>query len=139
MAGITAFRMEKSSPAQATAGTAQAIVLGRAGKAGTLTSAIGVPVGAVATDETDFRLWTIQNRGQDGTGTTIMATLTTKTTGGAAMVAYDERSYTLSATPANLIVAAGDIIAVLETVGASGKAHTGLLTKATFDPVYGTS
>lgn len=139
MAGITAFRQTAQFPAQATAGTAQAVILGRAPKAGTLTAAAIFPVGAVAADTTDIRIWTIQNRGQAGTGTTSMATFSTLNTANGALVAYDEAAFTLSGTAANLVVAAGDIIAVLETTSGAGKVHTGGRINATFDPVYGTN
>lgn len=139
MAGITAFRLVAQAPAQPTAGTAQAIILGRAPKAGVLTAAAIMPVGAVANDAANIRTWTIQNRGQVGTATTVMATFSTLTGAEGALVAYDEKAFTLSATPANLVVATGDIIAVLETTGGTGATHAGARFTATFDPVYGTN
>ena len=96
MAGITAQRMTVQMPAQATAGTAQSHILGRADKAMTLTQAIILPVGAVAADAANIRTWQIQNRGQAGTGTTVMASFSTLTTAEGALVAYDEKSMTLS-------------------------------------------
>ena len=48
------------------------------------------------------------NKAQDGTGSTVVATLAL--VGGVNLVAFDEKAITLSATPANLVVAAGDVL-----------------------------
>lgn len=131
MASGIRYEMAASIVPQGTAGTTQATVLGRARRAGILAAARFLPVGAGATSGTNYRTWTIQNRGQDGTGTTTMATLDTSAVSN---VAYDERAFTLSGTAANLVVAEGDIIAVVETVAGSGLAHTGARVEALFDP-----
>jgi hypothetical protein len=49
------------------------------------------------------------NKGQSGAGTTVVASLALL--GGVNLVAYDEKAITLSATAADLVVAAGDILA----------------------------
>lgn len=133
MAGITAFHLNHVGPAQATAGTAQSFIMGVAPRAGVLTAMKFIPVAAGAADATNYRTWTIQNRGQAGSGTTSMATVTTNTVGGAANVAYDERAGTLSGTAANLVVAVGDVIACVETIAGTGLAHSGYLVDLSFD------
>jgi hypothetical protein len=48
------------------------------------------------------------NKAQDGTGSTVVATLAL--VAGVNLVAFDEKTITLSGTPANLVVAAGDVL-----------------------------
>lgn len=70
---------------------------------------------ALATSDTNFITFSITNLGA-GPGTTAMlaaspaGTNTTKVTGGAATAAGVKRTLTLNATPANLVIAAGDTI-----------------------------
>lgn len=49
------------------------------------------------------------NKGQAGLGSTVVATLALL--GGVNLVAFDEKAITLSATPADLVLVAGDILA----------------------------
>jgi hypothetical protein len=64
------------------------------------------------------RTFTLVNKGQDGSGSTVVATLAL--VGGVNLVAYDEKAITLSGTPANLVVAASDILAWTSTAVTSG-------------------
>jgi hypothetical protein len=117
-------------PAQATAGTVQSTDIAEVPFNGTIIGAsLTTPV-AVAANATNYRIFTLQNRGAAGTGTTVLATLDTSTTG---FVAHDEREMVLSATPADLEVAAGDILAIVETVAAAGVAHSGFLASVAQD------
>jgi hypothetical protein len=54
------------------------------------------------------RTFTLYNRGNVGTGTTVVAQLAM--VGGVNAVQYDEKAITLSATAANLVVAADDVL-----------------------------
>lgn len=107
---------------QATAGTTQSTHMNdKIRFAGVLASAIITPALAVAADPTNNRIFTLFNRGQTGVGTTSMATFTTST----AWVDNVDIAMTLSGTPANLVVAAGDRLELVETVGGTGVAHGG--------------
>lgn len=78
--------------------------------AGVLTSASILPHAAKTGADTNSRTIQIINTGQDGLGTTVMASLAL--VAGVNLVALDEKPMTLSATPANLVFAAGDVLAV---------------------------
>lgn len=106
---------------QATAATDQSTMMGKAPYAGVLASATFTPAVAVAADGTNNRIFTLYNRGQAGAGTTSMATFTTTT----AWVDNVDIAMTLTATAADRVVAAGDILEVVETHGGTGVAHGG--------------
>lgn len=90
--------------------------------AGTLTSAAFTGVDVLATHDTNYVTFGITNLGQAGAGTAAMlaatAANTTKITGGSATAANTKRALTVTATGADLVVAAGDRIKI--TVTASG-------------------
>jgi hypothetical protein len=70
------------------------------------------------------RTYTLVNRGQDGNGSTAVATLAL--TSGVNLVAFDERAVPLSGTAANLNVAEGDVLELRSAaVGATGLADGG--------------
>ena len=54
------------------------------------------------------RTLSVINKGQDGNGTTVVASLALLS--GVNLLDYDETALTLSGTPANLNVAAGDVL-----------------------------
>lgn len=108
--------------AQGTAGTDETFGVGEAQFDGTLTEVSIVPDAAVTADATNNRTFTLQNKGQAGAGTTVMATLTTNVAGGN-WVAYDEKLMTLTAVVADLNFVAGDVLAIVETHGGTGVAH----------------
>lgn len=112
---------------QATAGTDQSTIMGRAPFAGVLSQAELLPATALTGDPTNNRVFTVFNRGQAGAGTTSMAALTT-TANQSDNVAFN---LTLSGTPANLVVAQGDILELVETHGGTGVAHGGYLADLT--------
>jgi hypothetical protein len=65
------------------------------------------------------RTYTLVNRGQNGAGSTAIATLAL--TSGVNLVAFDERALTLSGTAANLNVAEGDVLELRSAaVGGTG-------------------
>jgi hypothetical protein len=109
------------------AATAGDQAVGEAPYAGTVTSVSITPEGAMTGDNTNKRTLTLVNKGQTGVGTTVIATLDFVT--GINGVAFDEKAFTLSAVANATVVAAGDILAVVETVGGSGLANPGGLVQ----------
>jgi hypothetical protein len=70
------------------------------------------------------RTYTLVNRGQDGSGSTAVATL--NLVSGTNLVAFDERAVPLSGTAANLNVAEGDVLELRSApVGGTGLADGG--------------
>lgn len=108
--------------AQTAATTANATI-GEAANPGTVTAVTFTPDAAITGATATKRTITLENRGQDGTGTTVIATLDLIT--GVNPAAFDEYAFTLSGTPANLNVAQGDILAVKEAVTSTGTANPG--------------
>jgi hypothetical protein len=115
----------------ATTGDADVYVI--AGSDGVLSSVEFSGVDALAASDTNYITFSITNLGQAGAGSTAMLAATdantTKTTGGTALVANARRSLTLNATPANLIVVAGDRLRIRA-------AATGTLANTVTFPVY---
>lgn len=118
-------------PAQATAGTVQDQVITASPFAGTVTSYTIVPEAAVTAHGTNFRTFRLVNKGQAGAGTTVVATFATDTVATDDLVAFDEKTVPLSATAADLVVAAGDVLAADETIAAAGVAHGGYTARVT--------
>ena len=91
-------------------------------EAGALAQALFSCVDALAANDTNYVTFSITNLTQAGAGSTVMlladATNTTKATGGTALVANGKRSLFLTATAADLNVAAGDRLRI--NVAASG-------------------
>jgi hypothetical protein len=98
-------------------------VLGEVPFAGTISKATYVPAAAITGANTNNRALTVTNRGQDGSGTTVVATLAF--TSGVNGVKDDALAITLSATPANLVVAAGDVLTVDSVHAGTGIAEPG--------------
>ena len=117
-------KLEATVPA-ATKEATQDQVIGEAPFAGVVSSASIIPEANGTANATNNRTFKIVNKGQSGSGTTAAATFATDTVTTDDLKAFDEKALPLSATPADLVVAAGDIIAVVETVAAEGLAHSG--------------
>jgi hypothetical protein len=81
-----------------------------------------LPEAAVTGATATKRTFTLVNKGQAGAGTTVIATLDLIT--GTNLAAFDEAAFTIAADPANK-VAAGDILALVETHASTGTAHSG--------------
>jgi hypothetical protein len=96
----------------------------------TVTGVTFAPDAAITGASSTKRTITLENRGQDGTGTTVIGTLDLTT--GTNPAAFDEFAFTLHATAANRLVAADDVIAVKEAVTSTGTANPGGLVKVTF-------
>jgi len=81
-------------------------------QAGTLSSALFSGVDVLAANNSNYITFSITNLGQAGAGSAAMLAAsdanTTKSTGGTALAANTKRALTLTATGADLIVAAGD-------------------------------
>lgn len=112
-------------PAQGTANATQDLAVGTAPFAGTVSAVTIVPEAAVTAHGTNYRTFRLVNKGQDGAGTTVVATFATDTVTTDDLAAFDEKTIPLSGTAANLVVAAGDVLAADETVAAAGVAHGG--------------
>ena len=96
-------------PAVGTAGNDATTVLGEAPFAGVITGVAYVPAAAITGAATNNRAVSLVNKGQAGSGTAVPATLAFGNAVNA--VAFDEKTITLSATAADLVVAAGDVLA----------------------------
>jgi hypothetical protein len=102
-------------------------------EAGTLASVDFSSLAALAAHDSNYITFSITNLGQAGAGTAVMLAATdantTKATGGTALSANTKRSLTLTATGADLVVAAGDRLLIRA-------AATGTLAGAVTVPVY---
>jgi hypothetical protein len=101
-------KYEAEIPAVAQAADFSGVI--RAEYAGTVTSVKYAPVAAITGAATHNRTVNVRNRGQSGTGTTVVATLNFGN--GVNAAAFDEKTITLSSTAADLVVAEGDILEV---------------------------
>ncbi len=90
---------------------------------GKVTSVSYIPEAASTGDDTNTRTYTLVNKGTSGSGTTVIATLALTT--GVDLAASDEKAATLSATAADRLVTAGDVLAWVSTHGASGLVDPG--------------
>lgn len=125
--------LQATVPAQGTANAVQDQVIGEAPYAGTVSAVVIVPEAALTAHGTNFRTFRVVNKGQAGAGTTVVATFATDTPTTDDLAAFDEKAIPLSGTPANLVVAAGDVLAADETVAAAGVAHSGYKILVTID------
>lgn len=115
--------MQDNAPAVA-AGADKSTVLGTAPFAGTITAVTYTPDAQLTGADTESRTLTVVNKGADGNGTTNIATKAFVNTVNAND--FDETALTLNATAANLVVAAGDVIAFVSThIGSTGLADPG--------------
>ena len=100
--------IEADVPAVSTAGNDDDTVLGQAPFDCTVTAVEYVPEAAITGAATNHRTVSLVNKGQAGSGTTTVASLTFDN--GVNATAYNERAVTLSATAANLDLSAGDTL-----------------------------
>lgn len=115
-------------PPQATPATVESFIVGTAALSGVVTEAAIIPEAAVTAADAANRTFTLYNRKQDGTGTTVVATLTTNLAGGS-WAAQDAKKMTLSGTSSALQVAVGDVLEMVETVTGVGVAHPQLVVE----------
>ncbi len=100
--------LEQDVPAVGTAGNDDDTIIGQAPFAGTVTKVEYVPEAAITGAATNNRTVSLVNKAADGTGTATVASLNFAS--GVDAAANDEKAITLSATAANLVVAAGDTL-----------------------------
>jgi hypothetical protein len=103
------------------------VFIGKMPVKGTVVGASIVSDTAVTASDTNYWSLQVTNKGQAGSGSTAIATKTTMATGGVSLTAYVEQALALSGTPANLVVAAGDIIVLTLTKTASATTMATLL------------
>lgn len=107
------------------------VVVGEAPFAGTVTGVVYVPEADITGAASPAsRTFSLVNKGQDGNGTTVVATLAM--VGGVNAADFDERAITLSVVAGATTVAEGDVLAWTSTaVGGTGLADPGGLVKVT--------
>lgn len=114
--------IEEGVPAAATAASDDTL-LGQAPFAGTVTSVLYVPEAAITGAATNNRTVSLVNKGQDGTGTAIVATLTFAS--GTNAAANNEVTVPLSGTAADLVIADGDTLQWRSVANGTGLADPG--------------
>lgn len=118
--------------ASAAAGTAQSHTVDIAPFDGTVTAVTFTPDATVTGAATNYRTFTLVNKGQAGAGSTTVASLAFSS-GSVVATGFDETAITLSGTPANLTVAAGDVLAWVETVAGTGLSSPGGVVSVVID------
>lgn len=101
-------RLQAAAQPVATVGNDLRTIVAEAPFAATVTAVSYTPVSTQAGANTNSRTLNLYNRGTDGTGVVLVATLALVS--GVDLTDNDEKQLTLSATPANLVVAANDIL-----------------------------
>lgn len=104
-------------------------VIGQAPFDATVTVVEYVPEAAITGVATNTRRVELVNRGQDGAGTTVVASL--QFDSGVNATANNERAITLSGTAANLLLAAGDTLQWRSIAVGTGLADPGGLARVT--------
>lgn len=120
----TVQKLETTVPASAAAGTAQDQVVGEAPEAGRVVSVSYTPEANITGAATNFRTFRLVNKGQDGNGSTLVASLAFSS-GAVTADDFDEKVITLTGVTADRNVAAGDILAWDETVAGTGLSSPG--------------
>ena len=129
MSDMIPFVSTLTAAAEASAAGADSVtIVGRAAFAGTVTAVTYAPEANMTGHATESRTFSLVTKGTDGNGTTVIATLAML--GSVDGVDFDEKTITLSATAADLVVADGQILAWTSThVGSTGLADPGGLVK----------
>lgn len=110
-------------PAVATAGNDDENPVLVAPFAGTVTKVSYIPKTGITGANTNTRAVRLRNKGQSGTGTTVVAEL--QFDAGVNAAAFDEKAVPLSSTQGNLVVAAGDVLAWFSDAVGTGMADPG--------------
>jgi hypothetical protein len=100
----------------------------------TVSAVTYAPVTAITGANTNTRSVSLVNKGQSGAGSTVVATI--QYNSGVNAAAADENTVTLSGTPANLNVTAGDILQWQSTAVGTGIADPGGLVVVTLSARY---
>jgi hypothetical protein len=117
-----------------TVGNSQPTVITAAGRDGTVASVTFTPVATVTGANTNTRKYELVNKGAAGSGTTVIATL--QMDSGVNATAFVPKTITLSGTPANLVIAAGDVLTWNSTAVGTGIADPGGLVNVTINNKY---
>ena len=121
--------IESDVPAVSTAANDDDSVIAQAPFACTVTSVQYVPEAAITGANTNTRFVSLVNKGQAGSGSATVATL--QFDSGVNAAANDEKTVTLSGTPANLVLAAGDTLQWRSVHVGTGIADPGGLVRIT--------
>lgn len=119
---------------EATAGNSRNTNVYRVDSDGTVSAVTYATVTAITGANTNTRSVSLVNKGQAGAGTAVVATL--QFNSGVNTVASDEKTITLSSTPADLLVVAGDILQWQSTAISTGIADPGGLVCVTIAAQY---
>src|SRR5205814_6832744 len=114
--------------------TDDSTVVGRAPFDGTVSSVTYAPDAAITGANTNTRAVRLRNRGQAGSGTTVIAEL--QFDSGVNAAVFDERVIPLSATAGNLVVADGDILEWFSDAIGTGQLDPGGLVRITIARTY---
>jgi hypothetical protein len=117
-----------------TVGNSQNTIVLVAPRDGTVSSVTFVPLVAITGANTNTRSYSLVNTGQNGAGNTVVATLQMNSGTNAAV--NQARTITLSGTPANLVVTAGDVLVWQSTAVGTGIADPGGLVSVSISPKY---
>lgn len=120
--------IEEGVPAVATAASDDTL-LAQSPYAGTVTAVQYVPEAAITGAATNNRTVSLVNKGQAGSGTTVVATLTFAS--GTNATANNEVSLTLSSTEADRVVAEGDTLQWRSIANGTGLADPGGVARVT--------
>lgn len=121
--------LQATVPAVGTAGNDGVAVIGAAPFAGTVTGVFYIPTAVITGAATNNRRLRLVNKGADGSGTTVVAEI--QFAAGTDAAAYDATALTPSVTPADLMVAAGDVLAWESTHILTGITDPGGLARVT--------
>lgn len=131
MAGEAPKHVEKSGQTDAVAANATREYTVEAPYDGVVSGVSYTPTATITGADTNSRTLSVVNKGQGGAGTAIAATLAL--TAGVNAAAYDEKAVPLSGTPANLVVAAGDVLVFRSVAVGTGIADPGGSFTVAFD------
>lgn len=130
-AGMLPFALKLTANfAPVAANTDASTVVAIVPRDGQVTACAAVFAGAIDGDDTNTRTFQLVNKGQDGSGTTVIAELLLPNANNA--VAFDAEPFTIDTDPAATNdVAAGDVLALVETTPGTGVANPGGLLLVT--------
>lgn len=113
----------RNAPPISTAGNSQTTIVHSVPRDGTVSSVTYIPVATITGANTNTRSVSLVNKGTDGSGTTVIATL--QFDSGVNATAAVPRTITLSGTAANLQVTAGQVLQWQSTAVGTGIADPG--------------
>jgi hypothetical protein len=122
--------IEEGVPAVATAGASQNTNLGDAPFAGTVSAVSYVANAALTGVNTNTRQVQLVNKGQAGTGTTVVATLTFNA--GTSVAANDEITVPLSGVAGATAIASGDVLQWQSNAVGTGQADPGGIARVSY-------